>query len=167
MEGNNMEKKSTLIGVIVTILVIVGLMVGAYFLLNNKKDGDTNKNDQEVKEATNGWNGIYKKVDSNNQVLLYTKDGKVGSLMFAQEINIADKKELFYSIQFEEAMTIENGKMYKKDEEGTTFTIEKDGNIMTVTYNGDPVLADGYKEFVGTYNWVRNVTSSSLDEFKK
>ncbi len=175
-DNKNNEKKSSIVGVLITVLVIVGLMVGAYYLLNKKgssevENGEKNGDKNPVIEKLDyeKWNGVYKNDAGNTQILLFTKDGKVGSLKVANELMINEKKELIYSINYEDAMTFKDGKMIKTDDEGeeAIFTLELNGDQVTIKYSGDPEQEDGYKAMIGTFKRVKEVKSASSDEFIK
>lgn len=162
------EKNKRSFAIILLLVLGVLLLFFVFYLLNktdNKVDEKGNETDEIIKG--NVWNGIYQKDENNHRVLLFTEDDKIASLKFAQEHTIADKKHVLYSLQYENGMVIEDGKMFKKDEEDILFIIERNKDKIIIKYVGKPEEKDGYIEFIGTYTKIKTVNSSDLKEFDK
>ena len=165
--GPKEEGKTSIQRLILTIVLILVVVLGLYYTYQyytNKAPGDDTK---DTTKLESGWNGIYKKEEANNEVLIYTSDDKIASLILAKKLIIPDAEPvIMYPMQYDGALTIKDGKMLFVQEEVTVFTIERTDDKIVITYDGDPATKDSYNELVGTYNRTKNVTEFNTDEFE-
>lgn len=167
--NNKPENKSKTLVIVIVVVVIVLLFVGTFYFLSKieNKEGDKEKAPINSNQNYENWNGVYKNNSSNAQILLFTKDGKIGTMKVANELMIEEKMELIHSINYEDAMTFKDGKMLKLEDDKVIFTIELKGDEITIKYSGDAEQKDGYLSIIGTFKRVKKVNNSNIEEFIK
>lgn len=169
-DNNKPVQKSKTLVIVIAILAVVLLFIGTFYFLSKIENNEGENKDKapiNSNQKYENWNGVYKRYDSNAQILLFTKDGKVGSMKVANELVIEEKMELIHSINYEDAMTFKDGKMLKTEDEKVIFTIELKGDEITITYSGDAEQKEGYLSVIGTFKRVKTVNNSNIEEFIK
>lgn len=171
------EKKSSVLKVILMILLILAIMSGGYYVYKEYFAKPVEKDDAEVLEkgdnkeqekevVSEQLNGIYKKDDGEDQILLFQNSEKEGSLIFAEEVDVAGVKSLSYPIQLK-SLEINANTMLYKEETNEILKIEKTDNKVVVTYLGKEDNKEKYENIIGSYTKTKEATSYSVEEFKK
>ncbi len=171
------EKKSSVLKVILMILLILAIMSGGYYVYKeyfakpvDKDDAQVlekgDNKDQEKEVVPEQLNGIYKKDDGEDQILLFQNSEKEGSLIFAEEVDVAGVKSLSYPIQLK-SLEINANTMLYKEETNEILKIEKTDNKVVVTYLGKEDNKEKYENIIGSYTKTKEATSYSVEEFKK
>lgn len=102
------------------------------------------------------WNGVYKN-DSNNEILIYTKDNKTASIMVREK----GENYEFFPIQYENSLAV--GETTLTSVLGEKIVITKDGMNITITLDGEENVV--WEKIVGTYTKEKNAKRYNANQF--